>query len=67
MKGLIVTKPGAPYELVSDIPKPTPGLKQVLVKSLYTGINPVYSLPSPMAPTRTRTLLTLKPERHSCR
>jgi NADPH:quinone reductase-like Zn-dependent oxidoreductase len=42
MKGLTLAKPGAPYELVSDIEQPTPGSKQVLVKSLYTGINPVY-------------------------
>lgn len=43
MKGLTVAKPGAPYELVSDIETPAPGSKQVLVKSLYTGINPVYA------------------------
>jgi hypothetical protein len=42
MKGLTVAKPAAPYELTSDIEKPTPGPKQVLVKSLYTGINQVY-------------------------
>jgi hypothetical protein len=42
MKGLTLAKPGAPYELVSDFEKPTPGPKQVLVKSLYAGINPVY-------------------------
>jgi hypothetical protein len=41
MKGLTLAKPGAPYVLVSDLEKPTPGPKQVLVKSLYTGINPV--------------------------
>lgn len=54
MKGLTLAKPGAPYELVSDIDKPTPGPKQVLVKSLYTGINPVYGsqiLPPEKGPT----------------
>lgn len=43
MKGLTLAKPGAPYELVSDLEKPAPGPKQVLVKSLYAGINPVYA------------------------
>jgi NADPH:quinone reductase-like Zn-dependent oxidoreductase len=43
MKGLTVAKPGAPYELTTELQKPTPGPKQVLVKSLYTAINPVYA------------------------
>jgi len=54
MKGLTLAKPGAPYELVSDIDKPTPGPKQVLVKSLYTGINPVYG--SQIPPPKTAPL-----------
>jgi NADPH:quinone reductase-like Zn-dependent oxidoreductase len=44
MKGLTIAKVGAPYELATDLEKPTPGPKQVLLKSIYVGINPVYDL-----------------------
>ena len=43
MKGLTIAQPGAPYELTTQLQKPLPGPKQVLVKSLYTAINPVYA------------------------
>lgn len=39
--GLQVTAPNDPYTIVTTIPIPVPGPKQVLVKSLVTGINPV--------------------------
>ncbi|KAB5531198.1 chaperonin 10-like protein [Coniochaeta sp. 2T2.1] len=39
--GLLLTAPDEPYKIVSSIPIPRPGPKQVLVKSLVTGINPV--------------------------
>lgn len=39
--GLHVTAPNEPYTIVSSIPVPVPGPKQVLVKSLVTGINPM--------------------------
>ncbi|KAB5575460.1 chaperonin 10-like protein [Coniochaeta sp. 2T2.1] len=39
--GLLLTAPDEPYKIVSTIPIPKPGHKQVLVKSLVTGINPV--------------------------
>jgi NADPH:quinone reductase-like Zn-dependent oxidoreductase len=41
MRGLIVEKPAAPFVLVEDLPKPKPGANQMLIKSIYTGINPV--------------------------
>lgn len=41
MKGLTVDKPGAPYVPTDGIEKPTPGPKQVLVKSIYVAVNPV--------------------------
>jgi NADPH:quinone reductase-like Zn-dependent oxidoreductase len=44
MKGLIVTKIGGDYELVNDLEKPSPGKGQILVKSIATGINPVYAI-----------------------
>ncbi len=47
MKGVTVAQPGAPYVVTSDLEKPTPGPKQILVKSLYAGLNPVYGFPYP--------------------
>lgn len=44
MKGLLLAKPGAPYELVDNIERPRPGKKQILVRSLVTGINPVENI-----------------------
>jgi len=44
MKGLLLAKPGAPYELVDNLEKPRPGKNQILVKSLVTGINPVENI-----------------------
>ncbi|KAH8596183.1 chaperonin 10-like protein [Bisporella sp. PMI_857] len=44
MKGLLVAKPGAPYKLSEGIEQPKPGKKQILVKSLVTGINHVDSI-----------------------
>jgi NADPH:quinone reductase-like Zn-dependent oxidoreductase len=40
MKGLLVEKAGGDYVL-SEVQKPTPDPKQVLVKSLYAALNPV--------------------------
>ena len=42
MKGVSVEKVGAPWTIVDGIEKPKPGLGQVLVKSIFTAINPVY-------------------------
>ncbi len=50
MKGAIVTNAGAPYELTTEIEKPTPGPDQVLVKSIFSAINPVYVLASRLSP-----------------
>ncbi len=41
MKGVIVEKPQAAFKIVDDLEKPEPGPDQILVKSLYTAINPV--------------------------
>lgn len=43
MKGVVVKKPGAAFEVVTDIEKPKPGVDQILVKSIATAINPVYA------------------------
>ncbi|RDW64759.1 hypothetical protein BP6252_10410 [Coleophoma cylindrospora] len=41
MRGVTVASPGAPYEVTDDLPKPSPNDGQVLVRSLFSGINPV--------------------------
>jgi NADPH:quinone reductase-like Zn-dependent oxidoreductase len=41
MKGVIFEKAGAAPEVTDSLEKPKPGADQVLVKSLYTAINPV--------------------------
>ncbi|KAI9893972.1 MAG: hypothetical protein M1814_004742 [Vezdaea aestivalis] len=41
MKGLSVEKQGAPFAVVDGLDKPSPGPKQILVKSLVAGVNPV--------------------------
>ena len=42
--GLIIEKPGDPFQVASDLPRPTPGPKQALVKSLFVAINPMYAV-----------------------
>ncbi|KAM3068906.1 hypothetical protein ACMFMG_004080 [Clarireedia jacksonii] len=44
MKGIIVTSPGSNWSLVNDIERPKPDKRQILVKSLVTGINPMDEL-----------------------
>lgn len=39
--GITLEAPGKPLTVVNDIPRPTPGPGQVLVKSLAVGLNPV--------------------------
>ncbi|KAJ3539811.1 hypothetical protein NM208_g5338 [Fusarium decemcellulare] len=39
--GITIDGPNKPFTVVNSIPRPTPGSKQVLVKSLGLGINPV--------------------------
>jgi NADPH:quinone reductase-like Zn-dependent oxidoreductase len=39
--GLVVGGAGQPYALSSDLPKPKPGSKEILVKTLVVGVNPV--------------------------
>lgn len=41
MKGIVLDKIGGEYALVDALDKPTPAKKQMLVKSLATGLNPV--------------------------
>ena len=54
MKGILLDKVGGEYHLEDTIEKPTPGRKQVLVKSLVTAINPVYYRLSPHPTTWLR-------------
>jgi len=42
MNGITISAPGSPFEKSDRIPRPKPAKGQVLVKSLWTGINPVY-------------------------
>jgi len=39
--GITIAGPNEPYTVVDTIARPSPGPKEVLVKSLYVGINPV--------------------------
>ena len=41
MKGVIFSKVGAEAEISDSLEKPSPSEDQILVKSLYTAINPV--------------------------
>lgn len=41
MKGVIIEKAGAPAKVVDDLEVPEPSDDQVLVKSVYSAINPV--------------------------
>jgi hypothetical protein len=41
-KGIVLGIPGEPVQLRSDLRQPTPGPKQVLVKSLYVGLSHLY-------------------------
>jgi NADPH:quinone reductase-like Zn-dependent oxidoreductase len=42
MKGVIFEKQGAEPKVVDDLEKPSPGPEQLLVKSIWTAINPVW-------------------------
>ena len=41
MKAFVVKEPAATGTVVDDVPVPEPSDEQVLVKSIYTAINPV--------------------------
>ena len=43
MKGAIFESVGAAPKVVDNLPVPEPSVDQILVKSLYTAINPVYA------------------------
>lgn len=43
MKGVALEKPGAEPQVVDSLEKPKPSPDQILVKSVYTAINPVYA------------------------
>lgn len=43
IKGITVEKPGAPGTLATDLAVPEPSDTQILVKSVYTAVNPAYS------------------------
>jgi len=42
MKGVTVAQAGAPFEIVDTLVKPCPGPREILVKSLVAGMNPMY-------------------------
>jgi hypothetical protein len=43
MKGVVVEKVGAPAIVVDNLEKPKPAEDQVLVKSIYAALNPMYA------------------------
>jgi NADPH:quinone reductase-like Zn-dependent oxidoreductase len=50
MEAITISHPSAPPQISSDIAIPEPGDGQILVKTIYTAINPVYfSLPHSLA------------------
>ena len=42
MKGVIVEKAGGELKLVNDVEKPKPGPDQLLAKSIYSSLQPMY-------------------------
>lgn len=42
MKAVVVPTQGSPMEIRDDLNVPEPGDDQILVKSVYAAINPVY-------------------------
>jgi hypothetical protein len=42
MKGVVVPAAGAAFEVVTNLETPKPGMGEILVKSLATGINPMF-------------------------
>lgn len=42
MKGVVVPAAGAAFNVVNNLEKPNPGRGEILVKSLVTGINPMF-------------------------
>jgi NADPH-dependent curcumin reductase CurA len=45
MKGIIAEHKEAPLQVTDDLELPEPSANQILIKSIYTAINPVYRLP----------------------
>ena len=43
MKGVIFEQAGAEPKVTNRLEKPSPSTDQILVKSIYTAINPVYA------------------------
>ena len=50
MKGITVAKPGAAPEVSTDLKVPELSDDQILVKSIYTAVNPVYVHPQVISP-----------------
>ena len=44
MKGIIAEHKEAPLQVTDDLELPEPSVNQILIKSIYTAINPVYVL-----------------------
>jgi NADPH:quinone reductase-like Zn-dependent oxidoreductase len=47
MKGVVFESAGGEPKVVDNLEKPTPSSDQILVKSVYMAINPVYASCSP--------------------
>jgi hypothetical protein len=45
MKGIIAEYEKAPLRITDDLELPEPSTNQILIRSLYTAVNPVYGLP----------------------
>lgn len=45
MKGIIAEHKEAPLQVTDGLELPEPSANQILIKSIYTAINPVYGLP----------------------
>lgn len=50
MKAVILSQPGATPEVRDDIDVPEPGEGEILVKTIYTAINPVYTFSPSCSP-----------------
>lgn len=41
MKGIVAEKQGAPWRIIDTLKVPEPSADQILVKSIFTAVNPV--------------------------
>ncbi|KAH7371710.1 chaperonin 10-like protein [Pyrenochaeta sp. MPI-SDFR-AT-0127] len=53
MKAIVISQAGATPEIRDDVEVPEPGEGQILVKTLYTAVNPVYDIQPFLSPSDT--------------